>query len=67
VRIYRVAKSLVNVVHGIQPFNREAIKKLIKQMNCNKNVLLIFIANTLAYLIVIQEELLGTINMGDYT
>jgi hypothetical protein len=26
-----------------------------------------FIANTLAYLIVIQEELLGTINMGDYT
>jgi hypothetical protein len=46
---------------------KEAIKKLIKQMNCNKNVLLIFIANTLAYLIVIQEELLGTINMGDYT
>ena len=46
---------------------KEAIKKIIKQMNCNKNVLLIFIANTLAYLIVIQEELLGTINMGDYT
>ena len=46
---------------------KEAIKNLIKQMNCNKNVLLIFIANTLAYLIVIQEELLGTINMGDYT
>jgi hypothetical protein len=36
-------------------------------MNCNKNVLLIFIANTMANLIVIKEKLLGTINLGDYT
>ena len=30
-------------------------------MNCNKNVILIFIVNTLAHLIVIKEKLLGTI------
>ena len=36
-------------------------------MNCNKYVLLIFIANTMAHLIVIKEKLLGTINLGDYT
>ena len=36
-------------------------------MNCNRNVLLIFIANTLAHLIVIKEKLLGTMNLGDYT
>ena len=33
----------------------------------NKNVLLIFIANTLSHLIVIKEKLLGTINLEDDT
>jgi hypothetical protein len=42
---------------------KKALTKLLNkgQMNCIKNVLLIFIANTTAHLIVIKEKLLGTI------
>jgi hypothetical protein len=54
VRIYRVAKSLVNVVHGIQPFNRKNDFLILVDFN---------ILNMQAYAIVDEENNLLLINI----